>query len=310
MMVAIAAIICTHNREDYLGKAIDSLLTQDHDDYEVIVVDNASTDRTREIVEARLPHPWLRYCYEAEVGLSAARNRGMRETEAAIIAYLDDDAIASPGWLTALEAGFEADEELAIAGGNVTLIWPDGCTCAPPWLSDGLAANLGAYDLGPQPRAITQHNLTPRGLNYAIRRPFWEQVGGFDRNLGRVGKNLLSNEELRMTELALKRGWHVTYLPAATVAHHVTPERLERRWFLKRGWWQGVSESYREQLTGAGGWGQFPRGGERIVRGLYKSLKYIADPALRFDNLVYAYGQIGYLITSLRGILFPPSFKS
>ncbi|MGB0562445.1 MAG: glycosyltransferase family 2 protein, partial [Spirulinaceae cyanobacterium] len=158
--------------------------------------------------------------------------------------------------------------------------------------------------------AITQANLTPRGLNYAIRRNFLESVGGFDLNLGRVGKNLLSNEELRMTAIALKQGHTVRYLPAATVAHHVTPERLERRWFLQRGWWQGVSECYRERVAGRTGWRQFQRGGERLVRGLYKALKYAHDPAIRFDNLVYAYGQIGYLLAAARGMIAPIPLKS
>jgi cellulose synthase/poly-beta-1,6-N-acetylglucosamine synthase-like glycosyltransferase len=223
--------------------------------------------------------------------------------------YLDDDAIASVGWLTAIAQAFEQDAQLAIAGGRVTLIWPDG-TEPPRWLSPGLASNLGAYDLGTVPQAITQPNLTPRGLNYAIRRTFLDQVGGFDLNLGRVGKNLLSNEELRMTEMALKRRWHVSYLPDAVVAHHVTPERLAPRWFLRRGWWQGVSECYRERVTGRAGWRQLARGSERIVRGLYKALKYRRDPALRFDNLVYAYGQIGYLLAAIRGLLWPVSLKS
>lgn len=305
----LCAIICTHNRGAYLGKAIDSLLAQDYADYEVVVVDNASTDDTRVVVESRLGHPRLRYVYEPELGLSVARNRGAQETRGEILTYLDDDAIASPGWLTALAQGFVADDQLAIAGGRVTLIWPEG-RAAPPWLSDGLAGNLGAYDLGQDVIPITQPNLTPRGLNYAIRRSFLESVGGFDLNLGRVGKNLLSNEELRMTEMALRRQWHVTYLPEAVVAHHVTTERLERRWFLKRGWWQGVSESYRERVTGRTGWGQFRRGGERMIRGLYKALKYAHDPAIRFDNLVYAYGQIGYLLSAARGLLLPVTLKS
>ena len=88
----ISAIICTHNREDYLGAAIDSLLEQDFADYEVIVVDNASTDSTRAIVEARLPHPQLQYVYEANLGLSVARNAGAAVAKGEILAYLDDDA--------------------------------------------------------------------------------------------------------------------------------------------------------------------------------------------------------------------------
>ncbi|MDX2214293.1 MAG: glycosyltransferase family 2 protein [Oculatellaceae cyanobacterium bins.114] len=300
----ISAIICTHNRDGYLGAAIDSLLEQDFPgEYEVIVIDNASSDRTREVVEARLPHPRLQYVYEPVTGLSVARNTGAQAAQSPILAYLDDDAVASPQWLRVLHAAYQTHDTLAIAGGKVTLLWAEG-TSQPPWLSENLAANLGAYDLGEQIVYIDSPNLTPRGLNYSIDREFLEKIGGFDVNLGRVGKNLLSNEELHMTELALGMGWQVAYLPDALAAHNVAPERLERSWFLKRGWWQGISECYREQVTGRAGLKQLGRGSERFLRGIYRSLKYFNDPAQSFDNFVYAYGQIGYLKTAVEGMLF------
>ncbi|MEL7034317.1 MAG: glycosyltransferase family 2 protein [Cyanobacteria bacterium J06592_8] len=298
----ISAIICTHNRDNYLGAAIDSLLQQDFEDYEVIVVDNASSDSTREVTEARLPHPKLTYVYEGVTGLSVARNRGAKEAKSPILAYLDDDAVATPQWLGVLYQAYQENEKLAIAGGKVTLIWPEGIE-PPSWLSDTLAGNLGAYDLGGEIVTITNPGLTPRGLNYSLRRSFLDQIGGFDPNLGRVGKNLLSNEELQMTELALEKGWQVAYLPEALVAHNVAPERVKRGWFMERGWWQGISECYREQLAGQAGWGQLNRGGERMIRGLYKSVKNFSDPAQRFDNFVYAYGQIGYLKSAIAGII-------
>ncbi|MDY7019885.1 MAG: glycosyltransferase [Cyanobacteriota bacterium] len=298
----ISAIICTHNRDNYLGAAIDSLLQQDFEDYEVIVVDNASSDSTREVTEARLPHPKLTYVYEGVTGLSVARNRGAKEAKSPILAYLDDDAVATPQWLGVLYQAYQENEKLAIAGGKVTLIWPEGIE-PPSWLSDTLAGNLGAYDLGGEIVTITNPGLTPRGLNYSLRRTFLDQIGGFDPNLGRVGKNLLSNEELQMTELALEKGWQVAYLPEALVAHNVAPERVKRRWFMERGWWQGISECYREQLAGQAGWSQLNRGGERMIRGLYKSVKNFSDPAQRFDNFVYAYGQIGYLKSAIAGII-------
>ncbi|MDY6939717.1 MAG: glycosyltransferase family 2 protein [Cyanobacteriota bacterium] len=301
----ISAIICTHNRDRYLGAAIDSLLAQDFDNFEVVIVDNASTDGTRSVVEARLPHPKLRYVWEPQVGLSVARNTGAIESQAPIIAYLDDDAVASPTWLRVLDRAYRDRQKLAVAGGKVTLLWPEG-TQPPKWLSAGLAGNLGAYDLGSEPVEIQTPGLTPRGLNYSIRRTFLEQIGGFDTNLGRVGKRLLSNEELFVTEKALDLGWQVAYLPAAQVAHNVSPERLHRSWFLQRGWWQGISECYREQLTGQAGMQQLPRGAERILRGLYNGLKHVTDPAVRFDNLVYAYGQIGYLGAAISGMLSTP----
>ena len=298
----ISAIICTHNRASYLGAAIDSLLTQVFSGhFELIVVDNASTDETRQVVTARA-NPSLRYVYEPTMGLSVARNTGADFAKAEILAYLDDDAVASPDWLTVLYAAYQANERLAIAGGKVTLLWAEG-SVPPHWLSANLSGNLGAYDLGTELQLIDQPGLTPRGLNYSIRRQFLEQVGGFDLNLGRVGKNLLSNEELHMTELALKLGWQVAYLPNAQVTHHVAPERLNRAWFLSRGWWQGISECYREEISGRSGLGQLSRGSERLMRGLYRSLKYFRDPAECFDNFAYAYGQIGYLKAATQGIL-------
>ncbi|NJK48619.1 glycosyltransferase family 2 protein [Candidatus Gracilibacteria bacterium] len=300
-MPQIAAIICTHNRDNYLGAAIDSLLTQEYDDFEVLVVDNGSTDSTKAVVESRLHNPQLKYIYEPVLGLSVARNTGAKETTAPILAYLDDDAEASPQWLRVLIEAYNNNEKLAIAGGKVTLIWPDGIM-PPKWISSDMAAGLGAYDLGDGIVEIDNPNLTPRGLNYSMRRAFLEQIGGFDANLGRVGKKLLSNEELYMTELALKNGWQVAYLPDALAAHNVAPERVKPDWFLRRSWWQGISECYREEVAGRTGIGQLGRGGERLVRGLYKSLKYINDPALRFDNLLYAYGQIGYLSSAIQTI--------
>ncbi|MEA5516935.1 glycosyltransferase [Nodularia sp. UHCC 0506] len=299
----ISAIICTHNRDTYLGAAIDSLLAQDFTaDFEVVVVDNGSSDRTREVVEARLGDSRVKYVFEPTIGLSVARNTGAKVASAEILAYLDDDAVASVSWLQVLSAAYQNNSKLAIAGGKVTLLWPPN-TEPPSWLSQGLAGNLGAYDLGDKMIYIQQPGLTPRGLNYSLRRSFLEEIGGFDPQLGRVGKNLLSNEELQMTEFALERGWQVAYLPQALVAHNVAPERLKRSWFLNRGWWQGISECYREQLAGKAGMRQMQRGSERFFRGLYKALKYFSNPAERFDNLVYAYGQIGYLNAAIQGFL-------
>lgn len=298
----VSAIICTHNREQYLGAAIDSLLGQEFADFEAIVVDNASSDRTQQIVEERLSNPRLKYIYEPNIGLSVARNTGAQAAQGQILAYLDDDAEASPTWLQVLCSAYQENEQLVIAGGKVTLLWPPGVT-APNWLSPELAGNLGAYDLGDQVVYIQQPGLTPRGLNYSIRRSFLEEIGGFNINLGRIGKKLLSNEELYVTELALKSGKQVAYLPDALVAHNVAPERLKKSWFWQRSWWQGVSECYRDYESDRAGLNQLNRGSERLIRGLYKAVKLWTDPAQRFDNLVYSYGQIGYLMTAMQGWL-------
>lgn len=290
----ISAIICTHNREQYLGAAIDSLLAQTLDSYEIIVVDNASTDSTAAIAKARASTGKVRYLYESTLGLSVARNTGAAAAQGPIVAYLDDDAEASAGWLAALLKVFDENAKVAIAGGKVTLIWPPDAH-PPRWLSADLSSGLGAYDLGDEVRYIQQPSFTPRGLNYAVRKQFLQDVGGFDTHLGRVGKNLLSNEEQQLTRLALDRGWQVAYIPDALAAHNVAPARMKPGWFLSRSWWQGISESYREQASGTTGLWQLRSGGERLIRGLYKTLKYIHRPDQRFENFAYAYGQVAYL---------------
>lgn len=304
----ISAIICTHNRASYLGGAIASLLGQTYPTYEIIVVDNASTDDTKAVVDAFLPHPALIYRYESTLGLSAARNRGAAIARGSILAYLDDDAEAAPHWLAALAEVFEQYPEAAIAGGQVSLIWPQGMT-APRWLSLTLSESLGTYDLGTALRPITTSGQTPRGLNYAVKKSFLDTVGGFDPQLGRVGKNLLSNEELHLTQQALAAGLEVLYVPEAQVAHNVAPERLRRSWFLRRSWWQGISECCREQVAGTLTLSRVRGRGICLLRGLVKAVRHWPDPALRFENLVYAYGQLGYVLSGLRHLLPRPRTK-
>jgi glycosyltransferase involved in cell wall biosynthesis len=296
---SISAIICTHNRADYLGAAIDSLLHQTHPNYEIIVVDNASTDNTRQVVEERLPHSLLTYVYEGKLGLSHARNRGAEVAKGEILAYLDDDAEASATWLSTLSQAFEDHASAAIAGGRVTLQWPPNLG-PPRWLSAVLAENLGAYDLGPTIQAIQDLGATPRGLNYALRKTFLQEIDGFNPQLGRVGKNLLSNEELYMTQQALSRGVEVLYLPDAHVVHHVAPERLHPSWFLRRSWWQGVSECYRENLNQSLTPQRLRVRGMCMARGMVKAARGWRDPAQRFENLAYAYGQLGYVLSGIR----------
>lgn len=292
--LTISAIICTHNRSNYLAGSIESLLNQTYNHYNILIIDNASTDNTKEVVNSYLSHPHVHYYYESALGLSSARNRGAKESNADILAYLDDDAIASPQWLKTLVESYQNNPKLAIAGGKVTLIYPENMI-PPPWISENLSGALGYYDLGDQEILITSPILTPRGLNYSLRKTFLDSIGGFDLNLGRKGKNLLSNEELVMTELALNNNWEVRYLPTALVAHNVAPERLSHQWFLQRSWWQGVSEAYREDISNKNSISQIWQALERILRGLYKSVKFSNKSDLKFENLLYAYSQLGYL---------------
>src|SRR3990170_3383610 len=109
MSILISAIVCTHNRAPYLFKALRSLDNQTLDSalYEVIVVDNASKDNTKEVFREFSGKTNWRYIYEPDIGLSRARNTGWRNAHGAYIAYLDDDAVACPEWLENIINVFE-----------------------------------------------------------------------------------------------------------------------------------------------------------------------------------------------------------
>src|SRR2546425_3331033 len=152
----VSAVVCTHNRLDYLKRCIDSLSRQtlDATRFEVIVVDNASKDGTHMWVEqAQGTMPNLRYVHEPTLGLAHARNAGWRAAKSEVVAFLDDDALAAADWLEQIVAKFQQrDEKLAVLGGKVLPIWE----AAPPdWLVPELQAYLSVLDWSPTDMVLT-----------------------------------------------------------------------------------------------------------------------------------------------------------
>ena len=138
--VQISAVICTHNREKYLKQAIESLINQSlsNDLYEILIIDNASTDNTKNVISNYFSHiSNIRYIYEPKIGLSHARNCAWYNSSSQYICYLDDDAIANPNWLESFINIFnDYSPKPAVVGGKVTPLWEAE---KPKWLSDQLA---------------------------------------------------------------------------------------------------------------------------------------------------------------------------
>ena len=243
MSIQISAIICTFNREQYLHKAIQSLVEQtlETELYEIIVVDNHSTDNTKKIVTEEFAHiPNLRYIYEPVLGLSQARNTGWQNAKGEYIAYLDDDAIASPTWLENIIQVFESIIPTpGGVGGKIEPIWEAE---RPSWLPDRLLPWLTILDWSENPIFLTDYRYIA-GANMAFPRFLIEKVGGFQVDLGRKGKKLLSNEELLLRTQIQSHGYKIYYDPKIAVKHHVPASRLTQAWFIKRNFWQGVSEA-------------------------------------------------------------------
>jgi GT2 family glycosyltransferase len=239
-----SVVICTANRRPRLAETLETLLphvdARPARDVEVIVIDNGSTDDTPRLLgEAAAAHPGtLRAVREERAGLSAARNRGVREARGEVLLFLDDDALPAPGWLDSYLSAFDGSG-VAAAGGPVEPIF-DGPL--PAWLDARFLPYLSVWDRGPEAIRL-RYNELPRGANMAIRRAAFAAYGDFLEQLGRKGESLRSCEEIELFLRLERGGEEILYLPAARVRHHVGTQRLTAGWMNARFAAQGFSEA-------------------------------------------------------------------
>jgi peptidoglycan/xylan/chitin deacetylase (PgdA/CDA1 family)/GT2 family glycosyltransferase len=240
--VDIAAIVCTYNRCQVLAKNLESLAAQvvpSTVKWEVLVVDNNSTDQTRAVVEefSRRYPGRFRYVFEPQQGLSQARNCGVRKVQSDVLAFIDDDAVAEPGWLWNLSAELLAGGWGGSAG-PIIPVWPRPL---PSWLSTGDPDTMGVYskfDLGRDAKPMRR---PPYGGNMAFRWETFERFGGFRTDLGRSGLNLQGREDLEFGNRLLAGGEQFRYEPLASVRHPVAEHRMTKKYALR--WWFGYGRS-------------------------------------------------------------------
>ncbi|HYW01115.1 MAG TPA: glycosyltransferase [Candidatus Acidoferrum sp.] len=245
----ISVVICTCNREKYLADALQSLWDQSlrRDKFEIIVVDSSSTDNTKAIC-GRFADTV--YIYDPSAGLSRARNTGWRSARGDFVAYLDDDAVASNDWLELIIKSFSFGS--ACVGGKVIPIWE---VDRPAWLPDSLLWYLSILEWN-LPRHVLGEREYLNGANIAFRRNVLEMVGGFREDLGRAyvsNSRLLGGEEIDLQVKLTSRGQEVVYDPTIIVRHVILAQRLHKDWFLKRAFWQGVTDAVGENLS----WGDW-----------------------------------------------------
>jgi O-antigen biosynthesis protein len=209
--LSCTVIVCTRDRSVQLEKCLEAVSRLRYPKFNVLVVDNAPQEARSQEVAMR----WgARYCVEPNPGLSRARNRGARESDTEIVAYLDDDSLCEPEWLDALVSEF-ADSKVMVVTGKVSLVLPDGNVAYPKqdinerrvvdretsaWFE---LANFGG--LG-------------NGGNMAFRRCVFDRWPGFDERLGR-GALLWGGEEHYAFFSLINRGHRVVYTPEAVVSH-------------------------------------------------------------------------------------------
>jgi glycosyltransferase involved in cell wall biosynthesis len=244
-------LICTYNRDTLLGETLDSLARCRADSlrWDVLVVDNNSTDRTREIVTSRIDRfpVALRYLFEPRQGKSHALNTGLAATDAAVIAFTDDDVQVEANWVEASCRPLTSAAAIDYTGGPVLPIWEKPC---PPWLDQtrsDLWGTLAILDYGGEPFLFEERRRVPLGANMAVRRSLIDRIGGFDPELGRRGNSLLGQEQAEFFCRSRAAGARGLYVPEMALRHHVPARRLTRSYFRRWWYWKGISKSRLEQ---------------------------------------------------------------
>ncbi len=241
----ITVIIVTRNRAVHLAEVLERLRSQETRGaftFDVLVVDNGSTDDTRAVARdgtRTLPVP-LRYAHEPRVGRPYALNTGMARAAAPIFAFTDDDTLPTPTWLYALWACLGEERADAVTG----RVLPHWMASRPAWLTDEALreiGRLGCQDHGPT-RVRTRERDRCRWLtsNLMLRRDAAGRLGGWDVRLPYY-------QDTEYYDRAIRAGLDVVYEPAAVVYHKIGPERLTPAYFRRR---RRLGGPYQSQRAG------------------------------------------------------------
>lgn len=237
----VSVTICTYNRCHTLRDALECVLSQQSDGirYEVIVVDNNSTDGTKPVVEGFIlrGHTNLRYIFEGRQGLSYARNTAVSEARAPLLAFTDDDVRVAPDWVATIKRVFDDYSEAAWIGGKVLPRWPFP---PPSWLTLEQWSPLAIADHGDQPFYTSQQRqVCLIGANLAVRKEVLDRFGGFQPDLQRVRDSIGSMEDHELQLRLWSANLQGLYVPELVVISDVSADRLvktyHRRWHFGHG---------------------------------------------------------------------------
>src|SRR6185369_10946184 len=240
----ISVVICTYNRPELLRLALTSLLRQSPENltYEVVVVDNNSTPETRAVVdEIAQSDARVRYVRETRQGNAYARNTGVAEARAPIVAFLDDDVTVRDHWVELIPRKFK-ESNADFIGGKVLPRWEQS---PPTWLGAANWAPIAALDYGDAPFSITADNpLCLLTANIAFKKDLFAKYGEFSAAVQREGDSIGSLEDHEFLMRLLRAGVAGLYVPEMIVDAFVGSERMtkayHRRWHTGHGHFYAV----------------------------------------------------------------------
>lgn len=232
-MLHASVIVCTYNRAASLGRTLRSLQAQvlrPGTQWEVVVVDNNSSDATPQVVESFRPSfAQLRYTREPRQGLAFARNHGIGAARGELLLFTDDDVAPEPDWVQRILDGMQ-EHRCDACGGFIAPVWESP---PPAWLTPRFHGFLAIRADRTDTYEIRAGDAPPYGANMAFRRNVFDHFGLFDVTRGRRGKILASGEDGELFERILAGGGKVMFFGDARVHHSVESFRLTKRYFRR-----------------------------------------------------------------------------
>jgi glycosyltransferase involved in cell wall biosynthesis len=307
----ITVVLCTYNRCGILAMTLDSVAAStppDSVDWELLVVDNNSSDQTRAVVEEfSNRHPRLcRYVFEPQPGKSFALNTAVREARGEVLAFVDDDVTVEPSWLQNLTTPLQ-DVQWAGVGGRTL---PAESFSPPRWMAVEGPYSMGGvlfaqFDLGDKPCELGL-NQAPYGANMAFRKQAFEKYGGFRTDLGPSPNRETPrpNEDTEFGRRLMAAGEHIRYEPSAVVRHPVPKDRLKKEYFLT--WWFDYGRAIIREVGKRPDIGRIPRYyfsvPSGIVGTLMATLRWMVDfnPQRRFFMKALVWYLAGQVVETYR----------
>jgi glycosyltransferase involved in cell wall biosynthesis len=242
----VSIVICTFNRSGMLADSLRTLmesLRAYQKPVEVLVVNNASTDTTNEIVRSFINSTKsipIHLLQEDRKGLWYARYTGVEHARGNVICFLDDDIFVPKGWLEGILSTFALNNDIGCVTGQIRLHYPD--VRMPAWLDSRYNGLFSECMRGDSARVLKKGEDFI-GANFALTRKAVAVVGPFNTALGRKGVSLLSGEDTEYSDRLWQQGFTIAYSPEGYIYHRVHPERLTYKWIAVRYFWAGVTNT-------------------------------------------------------------------
>lgn len=234
----ISIVVPTHNRPKDVTEAVGTLVAQDYPNFEVVVIANNCTDDTSAAVNALADaHSVVRVVAEPTPGVGAAHNRGVAEAQGELVAFLDDDELAPPGWLSSLYSA-QQDTGAGGVGGPYQPLW---LTTPPKWLANSLCMQetLSFMDFGHE-RCKVEWLL---GGNMMYTHKALDDAEGFGPwDSYKKANSMVGGGDIVVGGRVRKAGYEVWFEPSAFVWHKVSPSRMRLSYILRRAFWAGYTD--------------------------------------------------------------------